>query len=80
VRFARVGTTGLEFELMVFVAQLEDRLVVNNDLNRTLLAKLIEARILDPTPAAEFRLRNLDTLADALRGRSDDHANPSPPR
>jgi small-conductance mechanosensitive channel len=81
VRFARVGTTGLEFELMVFVAQLEDRLPVNNDLNRTILAKLIEARILDPAPVPQISVRNLDTLADALRGRPDDnHAAPSPPR
>jgi small-conductance mechanosensitive channel len=80
VRFARVGTAGLEFELMVFVAQLEDRLVVNNDLNRIILAKLIEARIIDPAPVPEFKVRNLDTLADALRGPPSDHANPSPPR
>jgi len=65
----------------VFVAQLEDRLVVNNDLNRSILAKLIEEKILDPAPAAEFKLRNLDLLADALRGaRASDHAEPSPPR
>ena len=81
VRFVRVGTAGLEFELLVFVAQLEDRLVVNNDLNRSILAKLIEEKILDPAPAAEFKLRNLDLLADALRGaRASDHAEPSPPR
>jgi small-conductance mechanosensitive channel len=80
VRFAKVGPTGLEFELMVFVAQLEDRLPVNNDLNRTILAKMIEAKILDPAPATEFRLRNLDTLADALRGRASDHGTPPPPR
>lgn len=80
VRFARVAPAGLEFELMVFVAQLEDRLPVNNDLNRTILAKLIEARILDPAPVPELRVRNLDTLADALRGRPDDHAAPSPSR
>ncbi|HYD06666.1 MAG TPA: DUF3772 domain-containing protein [Reyranella sp.] len=84
VRFARVGTAGLEFELMVFVAQLEDRLVVSNDLNRTILAKLIEARILDPTAAPEFKLRNLDVLADAVRGQASDkvstHAAPSPSR
>jgi potassium efflux system protein len=79
VRFVRVGTAGLEFELLVFVAQLEDRLIVTNDLNRTLLGKLIEAGIVDPRPAAEFKLRNLDTLADALRGR-DGHAAASPSR
>ena len=78
VRFSKVGTNGLEFELMVFVSQLEDRLPVNNDLNRTILAKLIEAKILDPAPAPEFRLRNLDRLADALRGRPDDHADTPP--
>ena len=80
VRFARVAPAGLEFELMVFVAQLEDRLVVNNDLNRTILAKLIEAKIIDPAPVPELRLRNLDMLADALRGRASDHAAPSPSR
>jgi len=79
VRFVRVGTAGLEFELLVFVAQLEDRLIVTNDLNRTLLGKLIEAKIIDPAPAAEFRLRNLDILADALSGRGD-HAAASPSR
>jgi small-conductance mechanosensitive channel len=78
VRFAKVGPAGLEFELMVFVAQLEDRLPVNNDLNRTILAKLIEARILDPAPVPQLNLRNLDTLADALRGRRDDHGPPPP--
>ena len=76
VRFVRVGSAGLEFELMVFVAQLEDRLVVSNDLNKTILARLIEEKILDPTPAAEFKLRNLDKLADALRGRESDHGTP----
>ena len=55
----------------MFVAQLEDRLVVSNDLNRTILARLIEEKILDPTPAAEFKLRDLDALADALRGRDE---------
>ncbi len=80
VRFAKVGTAGLEFELMVFVSQLEDRLPVNNDLNRTILAKLIEAKILDPAPVPQLNLRNLDKLADALRGRPDDHADPTPSR
>jgi potassium efflux system protein len=80
VRFVRVGTAGLDFELLVFVAQLEDRLIVSNDLNKAILAKLIEARILDPAPAAEFKLRNLDVLADALRdGRASDHAAPPSP-
>jgi potassium-dependent mechanosensitive channel len=79
VRFGRVGTAGLDFELLVFVAQLEDRLVVSNDLNRTLLARLIEEKIIDPRPAAEFKLRDLDRLADALRdGRGSDHAAPPP--
>ena len=37
----QIGTTGLDFELFVFVARLEDRLVVNNDLNRTILERLV---------------------------------------
>ena len=79
VRFVRVGTAGLEFELLVFVSQLEDRLIVTNGLNRTILAKLIEEKILDPHPAAEFKLRDLDRLADALRARqASDHAAPAP--
>jgi len=78
VRFVRVGTVGLEFELLVFVSQLEDRLIVTNGLNRAILAKLIEEKILDPHPAAEFKLRDLDRLADALRARqASDHAAPA---
>ena len=48
VRFARIAPAGLEFELFVFVAKLEDRLIVSNDLNRTILARLIEEKIVDP--------------------------------
>jgi potassium efflux system protein len=81
VRFARVGAAGLEFELMVFVAQLEDRLIVTNDLNRAILARLIEEKMLDPQPATEFKLRNLELLAGALRGHGGtDHAEPPPSR
>ncbi len=69
VRFVRITPAGLEFELFVFVARLEDRLIVSNDLNRTLLARLIEERIVDPKAATEFRLRDLDRLAEALRER-----------
>ena len=66
VRFVRVTTTGLDFELFVFVAQLEDRQVVANDLNRTLLARLIEEKIIDPRPVPELRLRDLDKIAAIL--------------
>ena len=67
VRFVRVTTTGLDFELFVFVAQLEDRQVVANDLNRTLLARLIEEKIIDPRPVPELRLRDLDKIATILK-------------
>ena len=67
VRFVRVTTTGLDFELFVFVAQLEDRQVVANDLNRTLLARLIEEKIIDPRPVPELRLRDLDKIAAILK-------------
>jgi small-conductance mechanosensitive channel len=80
VRFSRVAPAGLEFELMVFVAQLEDRLVVTNDLNKTILARLIEEKILDPAPVPQLKLRDLDVLADALRGRESDHGSPPPSR
>ncbi|MFI5002922.1 MAG: mechanosensitive ion channel family protein, partial [Reyranellales bacterium] len=78
VRFVRVAPTGLDFELFVFVAKLEDRQIVTNDLNRTLLARLIEEKILDPAPVAEFKLRDLDKLADALHAdrRTNDAAAP----
>lgn len=66
VRFGRIGPAGLEFELFVFVAQLEDRLVVNNDLNRAILGRLIGDRIIDPTALPEFKVRDLDKLAAAL--------------
>jgi potassium-dependent mechanosensitive channel len=71
VRFPRITTTGLDFELLVFVAQLEDRLVVTNDLNKAILARLIEEKIVDPHPATQFALRDLDKFADALARRSD---------
>lgn len=62
VRFVSVGAGGLDFELFVFVAQLEDRLIVNNDLNRTILAALIERKIIDPGAIPEFKVRGLDRL------------------
>lgn len=75
VRFARIAPGGLEFELFVFVAKLEDRLIVGNDLNRTILARLIEEKIFDPKAPTEFKLRDLDRLAEALRDRhGTDHA------
>jgi small-conductance mechanosensitive channel len=82
VRFLRVTPAGLDFELFVFVAQLEDRQVVTNDLNRILLARLIEEKIIDPRPAAEFKLRDLDMIASALSRNSggQDNAIAPPPR
>jgi len=67
VRFVRLTTTGLDFELFVFVSQLADRTIVTNDLNQTILARLIEEKIIDTRAAAEFKLRDLDKLAEALR-------------
>ncbi|UYN94835.1 MAG: mechanosensitive ion channel family protein [Enhydrobacter sp.] len=68
VRFVRVTPTGLEFELYVFVARLEDRIVVTNDLNRAILARMIEEKIVNPTPPPpEYRVRDLDRIAEALR-------------
>ncbi|HEY6984214.1 DUF3772 domain-containing protein [Reyranella sp.] len=83
VRFVRVTTTGLDFELFVFVSQLADRVVVTNDLNRDLLARMIEEKIVDPKPVPELRVRDLDKLAGRLGGHEPapgaDHAVPSPP-
>ena len=75
VRFVRIGQTGLEFGMFVFVGRLEDRQVVTNDLNRVILMRLIEEKILDPAPAPEFKLRDIDRLANALRSGTD-HAPP----
>lgn len=72
VRFVKVASSGLDFELFVFVARLEDRLIVTNDLNRALLQKLIENKIIDPSPVPEFKVRGLDKLNFSL------HADPSP--
>lgn len=81
VRFARITPGGVEFELFVFVAKLEDRLIVTNDLNRTILARMIEEKIVDPKAVAEFKLRDLDRLAEALRDhRPGDHADTPPTR
>ncbi|TSA17215.1 MAG: hypothetical protein D4R74_03040, partial [Betaproteobacteria bacterium] len=76
VRFVRVGTSGLDFELFVFVSNLEDRLTVANGLNRTLLARLIEEKIIDPKPVPELRLRDIDKLGAAFRGEP----SPEPPK
>jgi potassium-dependent mechanosensitive channel len=70
VRFARVTTTGLEFELFVFVGRLEDRLVVGNDLNGAILSRLIEEKIVDPRAAPEYRLRDFDKVIEVLRERT----------
>jgi small-conductance mechanosensitive channel len=89
VRFVRLATTGLDFELFVFVSQLADRVIVSNDLNRDILARLIEEKIVDPRPVPELRVRDIDKLAEALRGREapaidgeqegTSHAAASPP-
>jgi small-conductance mechanosensitive channel len=79
VRFVKVGQTGLEFGLFAFVAQLEDRLVVTNDLNRAILVRLIEEKILDPAPVAELKLRDLDKLADALGSAEQRTGHAAPP-
>jgi potassium efflux system protein len=83
VRFVRVTSTGLEFELFVFVSQLADRIVVGNDLNRDLLARMIEEKIIDPRPVPELKVRDLDKLAGRLAGQeaapSADYAAPPPP-
>ncbi len=89
VRFVKLGADGLDFELFVFVARLEDRLVVNNDLNRTLLAKLMEAGIITSGAVPELRLVDIDQLGRALRGErtqatvvarsaEETHADPQP--
>jgi len=78
VRFVKVGQTGLDFSLFVFVGRLEDRLVVTNELNKAILARLIEEKILDPAPVPELRLRDLDKLASGLRPNSTGHAAPPP--
>ncbi len=80
VRFIKVGQTGLDFGLFVFVSRLEDRLVVTNDLNRVILQRLIEEKILEPVPAADVRLRDINKLADALRSAVTSHAAPPPAR
>ena len=66
---------GLDFELFVFVSNLEDRLTVMNALNRTLLARLIEEKIIDPKAVPELRLRDIDKLGAAFRGEQ----SPRPP-
>lgn len=73
VRFIQITTSGLDFELFVFVARLEDRLVVGNDLNKAILAKLIELKIVDPKPVPELRLRGIEPCLGAPP-KGDGHA------
>jgi small-conductance mechanosensitive channel len=73
VRFVRVTPTGLDFELFVFVARLEDRLVVGNDLNKAILARLIELKIVDPKPVPEYKVHHVSDppVATAVHEPSD---------
>jgi small-conductance mechanosensitive channel len=72
VRFERITPNGLDFELFVFVNRLEDRLVVTNDLNQTILARLIEAGIVDPKPIPTFKLHSIETPLDAVGASGKD--------
>jgi small-conductance mechanosensitive channel len=79
VRFVKVDSSGLDFELFVFVARLEHRLVVTNDLNKTILARLIELKIIDPAPVPELRLRGIEPyLRTVASAQEDGHAQPAP--
>ena len=62
IRFVSITPTGLEFELFVFVARIEDRLVVGNDLNKSILARLIELKIVNPTSIPELRVRGVESV------------------
>jgi small-conductance mechanosensitive channel len=77
VRFERVTPSGLDFELFVFVARLEDRLVVANDLNKAILAKMIELGIIDPNPVPQLKLHHVSSLPD-LDGSTPKHGNAAP--
>src|SRR5216683_2962269 len=72
VRFERITPAGLDFELFVFVSRLEDRLVVANDLNKDILARLIEAGIVDPKPIPTFKLHSIETPLDAVGASGKD--------
>ncbi len=72
VRFERITPNGLDFELFVFVNRLEDRLVATNDLNQTILARLIEAGIVDPKPIPTFKLHSIETPLDAVGASGKD--------
>jgi len=67
VRFIQITSSGLDFELFVFVARLEDRLVVGNDLNKAILGKLIELKIVDPAPVPQLRLLGAENAAPEER-------------
>jgi potassium efflux system protein len=77
IRFLSITPTGLDFELFVFVARVEDRLVVSNALNRSILARLIELKIVDPAPIPQLRVRGVeDVLKPPAKSEYDGHAKP----
>ncbi|MEA2853374.1 MAG: potassium-dependent mechanosensitive channel, partial [Rhodospirillaceae bacterium] len=78
VRFERITPSGLDFELFVFVSRLEDRLLVTNDLNQAILAKMIEAGILDPKPIPTFKLHGVEKplSVDVIAKKDGDAAAP----
>ena len=67
VRFNRLGSDGLEFDLFAFVSRLEDRLVVGNELNRAILEKFREAEINIPFRTVDVHLRGIEALVEAIR-------------
>ena len=72
VRFVRIAPTGLDFELFVFVARLEDRLIVEQRPQRAILARLIEEKIVDPAAGARVQAaRPRQRLADDARPQGD---------
>jgi small-conductance mechanosensitive channel len=77
IRFLSITPTGLEFELFVFVARVEDRLVVSNALNKTILARLIELKIVDPAPIPQLRVRGVEeVLKPPAKSECEGHAKP----
>src|SRR5262249_18918237 len=76
VRFVQITPAGLDFELFVFVARLEDRLVVSDALNKAILAKMIALKILDPTPVPVIRIRGVEQILAPAKPDADDHAAP----
>ncbi len=72
VVFADFGDSSLNFELRCYLSNVDSSLTVRSHLRFEIFRRLKEAGIEIPFPQRDLNIRNIDTIAKALRGGKDD--------